>query len=224
MQQLSRAGQTILPTHSSHVGLWPSFVFTPMAKWYFLWDIHNYPPRKVFGFPTRDDLEDSNTFKSLGGLSLMSWSIHALLAVIINCQAIRSVLEGLEKKRRKFLLIMATGTGKTRTCIALIDAIMKGAQNEFYFLLTESLWGIRLLTNSKVTYLMNHVGQREGRVWNIEGQEDHVSTYPTMLNIIRDEQNSLSPHFFDLIVVDESHRSIYNTYQRNSGLLQYDNS
>jgi len=41
----------------------------------------------------------------------------------------------------------------------------------------------------------------------------YVSTYPTMLNIIRNHQNSLSPHFFDLIVVEESHRSIYNTYQ-----------
>ena len=40
----------------------------------------------------------------------------------------------------------------------------------------------------------------------------YVSTYPTMLNIIRDEQNTLSPHFFNLVVVDESHRSIYNTY------------
>nr|WP_051184504.1 type I restriction endonuclease subunit R [Desulfatiglans anilini] len=41
----------------------------------------------------------------------------------------------------------------------------------------------------------------------------YVSTYPTMLNIIRDESQQLSPHFFDFIVVDESHRSIYNTYK-----------
>lgn len=40
----------------------------------------------------------------------------------------------------------------------------------------------------------------------------YVSTYPTMLNVIRDEKKPLSPHFFDLIIVDESHRSIYNTY------------
>ena len=40
----------------------------------------------------------------------------------------------------------------------------------------------------------------------------YVSTYPTMLNIIRDEGNNLSPHFFDFVVIDESHRSIYNTY------------
>ena len=40
----------------------------------------------------------------------------------------------------------------------------------------------------------------------------YVATYPTMLNIVRDVTNSLSPHFFDILVIDESHRSIYNTY------------
>ena len=40
-------------------------------------------------------------------------------------QAIRSVMEGIERNRRLFLLVMATGTGKTRTCIALVDALMR---------------------------------------------------------------------------------------------------
>lgn len=40
----------------------------------------------------------------------------------------------------------------------------------------------------------------------------YVATYPTMFNLIRDDAQPLSPHFFDFIVVDESHRSIYNTY------------
>jgi type I restriction enzyme R subunit len=40
----------------------------------------------------------------------------------------------------------------------------------------------------------------------------YVATYPTMINIARDETTPLSPHFFDLIVIDESHRSIYKTY------------
>ena len=42
-----------------------------------------------------------------------------------------------------------------------------------------------------------------------------------MLNIIRDEKNPLSPHFFDIIVIDESHRSIYNTYQE---IIKYFNT
>lgn len=49
----------------------------------------------------------------------------------------------------------------------------------------------------------------------------YVSTYPTMLNVIRNDDKSLSPHFFDLIVLDESHRSIYNTYQE---ILDYFNT
>ncbi|EMM90914.1 type III restriction enzyme, res subunit, partial [Leptospira interrogans serovar Djasiman str. LT1649] len=65
-------------------------------------------------------------------------------------------------------------------------------------------------------------------IWPKEGELEisrerriYVSTYPTMLNIIRDEIQPLSPHFFDLVVVDESHRSIYNTYQE---ILDYFNT
>ncbi|MFW5726113.1 MAG: type I restriction-modification enzyme R subunit C-terminal domain-containing protein, partial [Bacteroidota bacterium] len=64
--------------------------------------------------------------------------------------------------------------------------------------------------------------------WPKQGEKEiatdrriYVSTYPTMLNVIRNEGKSLSPHFFDLIVVDESHRSIYNTYQE---ILDYFNT
>jgi type I restriction enzyme, R subunit len=64
--------------------------------------------------------------------------------------------------------------------------------------------------------------------WPKQGEKEiatdrriYVSTYPTMLNVIRNEEKSLSPHFFDLIVVDESHRSIYNTYQE---ILDYFNT
>ena len=68
---------------------------------------------------------------------------------------------------------------------------------------------------------MNQDGQSIRRKSNCNDRRIYVSTYPTMLNIIRDEKNTLSPHFFDLIVVDESHRSIYNTYQE---ILDYFNT
>ncbi len=45
-------------------------------------------------------------------------------------RAIRAVMEGIEKKQRNFLLVMATGTGKTRTCIALVDALMRAGHAE----------------------------------------------------------------------------------------------
>lgn len=96
----------------------------------FFWDLGNYPPRKVFGYPTRDDLERFRYIQK-PRKSLAEELINTGIAGRdYQIQAIRSVLEAVEKKRRKFLLVMATGTGKTRTCIALVDALMKGGWAE----------------------------------------------------------------------------------------------
>lgn len=105
----------------------------------FFWDLGNYPPRKVFGFPTRDDLERFKYIQK-SRRSLADELINSRIAGRdYQLQAIRSVLEGVEKKRRKFLLIMATGTGKTRTCIALVDALMKGGWAERVLFLVDRI-------------------------------------------------------------------------------------
>lgn len=127
--------------------------------------------------------------------------------------SIRAVMEAVEKRKRKFLLVMATGTGKTRTCIALVDALMRAGWAERVLFLVDRI----ALRDQTLDAFKEHL-PNEPR-WPKIGEKEittdrriYVSTYPTMLNVIRDEKKALSPHFFDLIVVDESHRSIYNTY------------
>jgi type I restriction enzyme R subunit len=117
---------------------------------------------------------------------------------------------------------MATGTGKTRTCIALVDALMRAGWVERVLFLVDRI----ALRDQTLEAFKEHL-PNEPR-WPKQGEKEiatdrriYVSTYPTMLNIIRNEEKSLSPHFFDLIVVDESHRSIYNTYQE---ILDYFNT
>ena len=91
----------------------------------YFWDLDNYPPKKVHGFPTREDLERyayiRKARKTLAG-ELINTKIAGRDYQI---RAIRSVMEAVEKRKRKFLLVMATGTGKTRVCIALVDALMR---------------------------------------------------------------------------------------------------
>jgi type I restriction enzyme, R subunit len=122
-------------------------------------------------------------------------------------------LEGIEQQRRDFLLVMATGTGKTRTCIAMVDALMRGGHAEKILFLVDRI----ALREQALLAFKEHL-PNEPRWPNVgekllaKDRRIYVATYPTMLNIIRDESQSLSPHFFDFIVVDESHRSIYNTY------------
>ena len=128
-------------------------------------------------------------------------------------RAIRAVLEGIEQQKRDFLLVMATGTGKTRTCIAMADALMRAGHAEKILFLVDRI----ALREQALAAFKEHL-PNEPRWPNVDekllakDRRIYVATYPTMLNIIRDESQSLSPHFFDFIVVDESHRSIYNTY------------
>ncbi len=188
----------------------------------YYWDLENYPPKKVFGFPTRDDLERYQYIRR---------SRKSLAGELINTQiagrdyqirAIRSIMEKIEHRKRKFLLVMATGTGKTRTCIALVDALMRAGWAERILFLVDRIALRDQALDAFKEHLPNEPRWPKPDDNGIEkDRRIYVSTYPTMLNIIRDEKNSLSPHFFDLIIVDESHRSIYNTYQE---ILDYFNT
>lgn len=204
-----------------HGGELPFCFYTNGHDIYF-WDLGNYPPKKVYGFPTRDDLERYQYIRK---------ARKALASELINTKiagrdyqiaSIRAVMEGVEKRKRKFLLVMATGTGKTRTCIALVDALMRAGWAERVLFLVDRI----SLRDQALEAFKEHL-PNEPR-WPKQGEKEittdrriYVSTYPTMLNVIRDEKNALSPHFFDLVIVDESHRSIYNTYQE---ILDYFNT
>ena len=198
------------------------FCFYTNGHIIYYWDLDNYPPKKVFGFPTRDDLERFQYIRN-SRKPLASELINTKIAGWdFQIRAIRSVMEAIEQRKRKFLLVMATGTGKTRTSIALIDALMRASWAERVLFLVDRI----ALREQALDAFKEHL-PNEPR-WPKLGEKAitadrriYLSTYPTMLNIIRDEEARLSPHFFDLIVIDESHRSIYNVYQE---ILDYFNT
>jgi type I restriction enzyme R subunit len=177
------------------------------------WDLGNYPPRKVVGFPTRDDLERFAYIRRNRKPLTQEFINTSIAGRDYQIRAIRAVLEGIEQQKRDFLLVMATGTGKTRTCIAMADALMRAGHAEKILFLVDRI----ALREQALAAFKEHL-PNEPRWPNVgeklfaKDRRIYVATYPTMLNIIRDESQSLSPHFFDFIVVDESHRSIYNTY------------
>ena len=179
----------------------------------YFWDLENSPPRRVVGFPTRDDLERFVYIRRNRKPLTHEFINTSIAGRDYQIRAIRSVLEGIEKKKRDFLLVMATGTGKTRTCIALTDALMRANHAEKILFLVDRI----ALREQALAAFKEHM-PNEPRWPNLgekviaKDRRIYVATYNTMLNIIRDESQQLSPHFFDFIVVDESHRSIYNTF------------
>ena len=179
----------------------------------FFWNLGEAPPQKVHGFPTRQDLERLLHLRNHKKPLTSELINTAIAGRDYQLQAIRSVMEGLAKSRRQFLLVMAAGTGKTRTCIALVDALMRAGVVQRTLFLVDRI----ALRGQALDAFKEHIPD-EPR-WPEPGEKTittdrriYVATYPTMLNIVRDEANTLSPHFFDLVVIDESHRSIYNTY------------
>lgn len=189
------------------------FCFYTNGHEIFFWNIGEAPPKKVHGFPTRQDLERLLHIRKHKKPLTEELINIAIAGRGYQLEAIRSVMEGIAQNRRQFLLVMATGTGKTRTCIALIDTLMRAGCVQRVLFLVDRV----ALRRQALDAFKEHIPD-EPR-WPEPGEKTittdrrvYVATYPAMLNIVRDETDSLSPHFFDLVVIDESHRSIYNTY------------
>lgn len=189
------------------------FCFYTNGNDLYFWDIDNYSPRKIYQFPTLEDLQRLLHIRKYKK-SLSHEYINPVIAGRdYQISAIRSVMEALDRKRRDFLLVMATGTGKTRTTIALVDALMRSGVVKNTLFLVDRIALREQAIEAFKEYLPNEpYWPKFGESTISKDRRLYISTCPTMLNIIRDDEQTLSSHFFDLIVIDESHRSIYNTY------------
>nr|WP_315494217.1 DEAD/DEAH box helicase family protein [uncultured Rhodoferax sp.] len=183
---------------------------------HWVWDDTQYPPRPVQGFYKKPELELAiqrrSSRKALGTASIDA----SIIERYYQTRAVRRVGETFEKdKQRKALLVMATGSGKTRTVIALADVLMKCNWAKRILFLADRIALVNQAVNAFKKHLpdaspVNLVTDKdtEGRVF--------VSTYPTMMGLIDDVasgQRRFGVGHFDLIVVDEAHRSIYQRYR-----------
>lgn len=181
-----------------------------------IWDdAAGYPPRRVEGFLSADELE-LMVQRRTRRLSLADAKIdRTVVERHYQHRAIRAVGDAFTGKQRSALLVMATGSGKTRTVIALVDQLMRAG------------WVKRVLFLADRTALVNQaVGAFKAHLPNattvnlvtekVTDGRVYVSTYPTMMNLI-DETDSgrrlFGPGHFDLIIIDEAHRSVYQRYR-----------
>jgi len=142
-------------------------------------------------------------------------------------RAIKRVGETFEKDcKRRALLVMATGSGKTRTVIALIDQLMRANLVKRVLFLADRIALVKQAQNSFKAHLPSVPTANLQEKHNPQ-KNDHssarvcLSTYPSMMNLIDDRSNGMkrfgSAHF-DLIVIDEAHRSVYKKYR---GIFEY---
>ena len=179
---------------------------------------NQYPERRVAAIWSKRDLEKLFNLRVIR-TSLANISVSKDIAGRwYQESAVRAVCEAFGKKnRRKALLVMATGSGKTRTVIALCDVLLQhGWVKNILFLADRN----SLVTQAKRSFV-NLLPDLE--VTNLCEDKEHYgarcvfSTYQTMYNVIdaaTDEQGKIfTCGHFDLVICDEAHRSIYNKYQ-----------
>jgi type I restriction enzyme, R subunit len=191
-------------------------IFYSNGYQHWLWDDAMYPPHSVEGFYTKDELalliQRRTSRKSLTSESVK----EAIAERYYQTRAIRRIGEAFEKDLdRKALLVMATGAGKTRTVIALSELLMRCNWVKRVLFLADRIALVNQAVGAFKTHLpesspVNLITERQGK------GRVYVSTYPTMMGLINemeDGRRRFGPGYFDLIVVDEAHRSIYQKYR-----------
>ena len=191
-------------------------VFYSNGYEHWIWDDTRYPPRRVQGFYKRAELDLLVQRRA----SQRPLAVAPVSATIVErhyqTRAIRRVAEAFESDHdRKALLVMATGAGKTRTVIALADLLMKCNWAKRVLFLADRVALVNQAVNAFKHFLpdaspVNLVTDKhaEGRVY--------VSTYPTMMGLIDeavDGQRRFGVGHFDLVVIDEAHRSVFQKYR-----------
>lgn len=176
---------------------------------------NDYNEREISALYSKKDLE--KIFK-LNRQEIKGYKINDLITDrYYQKEAINRVCEDFSKKRRKALLAMATGSGKTRTVASLIDVLQQVNWIENILILTDRTALITQAKRALTQYLPNLT------LTNLVSNEfdPHArcvfSTYQTIINKIddlKDEQGRIfSTGRFDLIIIDEAHRSIYKKYK-----------
>lgn len=185
-----------------------------------LWDDQFYPPREVHGFSTADELQwKINQRKERKDLSTMQVKPE-IAGRHYQMEAAARVMKAYgQDRKRKSLVVMATGTGKTRLSIAIVDMLMRAGWARKVLFLADR---ISLVNQAKRNFKANLPNTTVASLLDRTDDEDPTkarilfSTYPTMLNCIdgtkKDQTELFSAGHFDLIIIDEAHRSVYQKY------------
>lgn len=185
------------------------FAFMTNGYDIFFWDTQESAERHVAGFFSRENLERilylKQNRKPISGILIKDSIVNRSYQV----EAIRRISEAVEQKKRKALLVMATGTGKTRTTMALIDVFIRAnAAQKILFLADRDSLVEQALTLGFKDHLP-HESRTRIRTYDIN---KNVRIYVSTIQTLELCYNKFNPADFDLIVADECHRSIYNKF------------
>ena len=191
----------------------PVFIFLTNGyeTWFYNW---NYPepfenPRMIKDIPSQEALErkrfQNENKKKLSELKINEKIINRPYQI----EAVKRVLEGIEKGKRKFLIVQATGTGKTRVAIAIINILLRSNRVQKVLFLADR----KALRDQAYNSLKEFLPE-ESRDKIFSGKlNKNVNLYTSTIQTFMECYREFSPGDFDLIISDEAHRSIYNKWK-----------
>lgn len=177
----------------------------------FIWDdAQGYPDRTIFGFYSKDSLQYLiYQRKEKKHLDTIKPNLE-IADRLYQQRAIKEVLEKFTAKHRKALIVQATGTGKTRVAICMTDILSRASWGKRVLFLCDR----RELRKQAKNVFINFMGDSSLVIVKKDTAKDrnkriYLATYQAMIQIYQ----SFDVGFFDLIIADESHRSIFNRYR-----------
>jgi type I restriction enzyme R subunit len=192
------------------------FIFLANGNEIWFWHRKLYPPRKVSGFFTEDDLLRLAHLDKFGQSLIGAMPLESIIDRAYQIEAVKTIAERIEEAKRRFLMVLATGTGKTRVAVALVELLQRQERIQRVLFLADR----RELVKQALGAFKDHLPDSP-RSWIESGTFDkdaqvHLATYPGMMSLYK----RLSPGYYDLIIADESHRSIYEK-ESYGGIFDY---
>jgi type I restriction enzyme R subunit len=187
----------------------PPFGFMANGLTTYFWEVSLAHPRMVAGYFSRADLKRlrfiRDNRKPLADVSIN----RAIVDRPYQHEAIRRVAEAFTGGKRRALLVMATGTGKTRTAMGLVDVFLRSLWAQKILFLADRDALVEQALNDGFKAHLPHEPRVRVHTANIDRDKRlYVATLQTMSRCFE----QFSPGFFDLIIFDEAHRSIFNRF------------
>lgn len=191
------------------------FAFMSNGLDIYFWDVGRENKRQIFGFFSRQDLETQLYIRQNEKPLTETTIKQEITDRTYQQEAIRRVSEAFEKGKRKTLLAMATGTGKTRVAMSLVDVFLRSNQAQRILFIADRN---ALVQQALVEGFKDHIPNEPTTRIHTHRIDTTNRLYVVTLQTINNCFQEFTPAFFDLIIVDEVHRSIFNKWNE---VLQY---